>query len=120
MMDTVSVFRTETGLQAALGSVRELQERYRRIRVRDKGRRFNREVLDVLELGYMLDLAEAIALGALFRQESRGAHSREDYPRRDDARFLVHTLVRQAGDGAPRLSTKPVAITRFQPQERKY
>jgi succinate dehydrogenase / fumarate reductase flavoprotein subunit len=120
MMDKVSVFRTETGLQAALSTVRDLKERYRRIHVRDKGRRFNRELLDVLELGYMLDLAEAITLGALFRRESRGAHSREDHPRRDDARFLVHSLVRLGADGVPRMSTKPVTITRFQPQERKY
>ena len=74
----------------------------------------------MLELGYMLDLAEAITLGALFRKESRGAHSREDYPKRDDGRFLVHSMVRLDRDRVPQVFTKPVAITRFQPQERKY
>jgi succinate dehydrogenase/fumarate reductase flavoprotein subunit len=77
-------------------------------------------LLDVLELGYMLDLAEAITLGALFRRESRGAHSREDYPRRDDGRFLAHTLVRLDPDGVPQVFTKPVTIGRFPPKERKY
>jgi succinate dehydrogenase / fumarate reductase flavoprotein subunit len=120
MMDKVSVFRTEEGLQAALRTVRSLKEKYRHIHIRDKGRLFNRELLDVLELGYMLDLAEAITLGALFRKESRGAHSREDYPHRDDGHFLVHTMVRLDGDRVPRVFTKPVTITRFQPQERKY
>jgi succinate dehydrogenase / fumarate reductase flavoprotein subunit len=120
MMDQVSVFRTEQGLQEALAGLRGLKQRYQRIRLSDKGKRFNREIFDVLELGYMLDLAEAITVGALFRKESRGAHSREDYPRRDDINFLVHTLLRfDAADG-PRIFTRPVTITRFQPQERKY
>jgi succinate dehydrogenase / fumarate reductase flavoprotein subunit len=120
MMDQVSVFRTEQGLKAALTGLRSLKERYRRIRLADKGKCFNRELFDVLELGYMLDLAEAIAVGALFRKESRGAHSREDHPRRDDANFLVHTLLRFDAASGPRVFTKPVTITRFQPQERKY
>jgi succinate dehydrogenase / fumarate reductase flavoprotein subunit len=68
----------------------------------------------------MLDLAEAITVGALFRRESRGAHSREDYPERDDGRFLVHTMVRLGKDGVPQVFTKPVTISRFQPKERKY
>ena len=120
MMNDVSVFRTEEGLQEALAGLRGLKERYRRIHLTDKGRRFNRELFDVLELGYMLDLAEAITVGALFRKESRGAHSREDFPQRDDANFLVHTLLRFDAAQGPRVMTKPVAITRFQPKERKY
>ena len=120
MMDQVSVFRTEQGLQTALAGLRSLKERYGRIRLIDKGKRFNRELFDVLELGYMLDLAQAIVLGALFRKESRGAHSREDFPRRDDVNFLAHTLLRFDPTDGPRLFTKPVTITRFQPKERKY
>jgi succinate dehydrogenase / fumarate reductase flavoprotein subunit len=120
MMDRVSVFRTEQGLGEALAGLRRLKQSYQRIHLTDKGKRFNREIFDVLELGYMLDLAEAIVVGALFRKESRGAHSREDYPRRDDANFLVHTLLRFDAAAGPRVFTKPVTITRFQPQERKY
>ena len=120
MMDKVSVFRTREGLTEALDAIRALQGRCRDIPVSDKGRCFNRELLDVLELGHMLDLAEVIVLGALNREESRGAHSREDFPQRDDARFLAHTLVQQDLPRAPRVFTRPVTITRFEPQERKY
>ena len=120
MMDKVSVFRTQEGLTDALSAIRALQSRYGDIPVSDKGRCFNRELLDVLELGHMLDLAEVIVLGALNREESRGAHSREDFPQRDDDRFLAHTMVQQDQPQPPRVFTKPVTITRFEPQERKY
>jgi succinate dehydrogenase / fumarate reductase flavoprotein subunit len=120
MMDKVSVFRTEEGLQQALDAVRDLKGQYARIHITDTSRRFNRELLDVLELGHMLDLAEAVILGAQFRKESRGAHSREDYPARDDSRFLVHALIRRDAAGNLQVFTKPVAITRFQPKERTY
>ncbi len=120
MMDKVSVFRTETGLQEALEVIQRLQEEYGRISISDKGSVFNRELLDVLELGYMLDLAEVITVSALSRKESRGAHSREDFPARNDGAFLVHTLVRLDEGRRPQVFTKPVVITRFQPQERKY
>jgi succinate dehydrogenase / fumarate reductase flavoprotein subunit len=120
MMDKVSVFRTREGLTEALNAIRTLQSRYGDIPVSGKGRCFNRELLDVLELGHMLDLAEVIVLGALNREESRGAHSREDFPQRDDARFLTHTMVQQDQPQPPRVFTKPVTITRFEPQERKY
>jgi succinate dehydrogenase / fumarate reductase flavoprotein subunit len=119
MMENVSVFRTESPVTAALEKIRELKERYQQIALQDKGHCFNRDLLDALELGYMLDLAEVIALGALHRKESRGAHFREDFPDRDDAKFLVHTLVRHTNKG-PQISEKPVTITRFQPKERKY
>jgi len=120
MMDKVSVFRTETGLQEALEVIQRLKEEYGRISISDKGSVFNRELLDVLELGYMLDLAEVITVSALSRKESRGAHSREDFPARNDGAFLVHTLVRLDEGRRPQVFTKPVVITRFQPQERKY
>jgi succinate dehydrogenase / fumarate reductase flavoprotein subunit len=120
MMDKVSVFRDRQGLAEALAAIRALQGRFGDIPVSDKGRCFNRELLDMLELGHMLDLAEVIILGALNREESRGAHSREDFPQRDDTRFLAHTLVQQDRPRAPRVFSKPVTITRFEPQERKY
>jgi succinate dehydrogenase / fumarate reductase flavoprotein subunit len=120
MMDKVSVFRHQEGLEEALAKVRELKERYRHISVQDKGNCFNRELLDTIELGYMLDLAEAITLGALSREESRGAHSREDFPKRDDEKWLVHSMFKHSTDEGVQLFFKPVTITRFQPKERKY
>ena len=120
MMDKVSVFRTASGLQEALQKLRELKQRYTRISVSDHGTCFNRELLDVLELENMLELAEVIAAGALYREESRGAHFREDFPKRDDSKFLVHTLAGYRPGQDPQLFTKPVTITRFEPQERKY
>jgi succinate dehydrogenase / fumarate reductase flavoprotein subunit len=120
MMDKVSVFRNEAGLTEALNKIHELKKRYDNVPVQDKGKIFNRNLLDVIELGYMLDLAEAIVLGALFRKESRGAHAREDFPKRDDENFLAHTMVRLDEKNVPQVFTKPVSITRFQPQERKY
>jgi succinate dehydrogenase / fumarate reductase flavoprotein subunit len=119
MMDRVSVFREKSGLSEALEKIRGLKQRYTQISLQDKGSCFNRELLDAVELGHMLDLAEVMALGALYRKESRGAHFREDFPDRNDERFLVHTLVRHTDDG-PQIFEKPVTITRFQPKERKY
>lgn len=120
MMDKVSVFRHQEGLKEALEKVRELKGRYQGISVQDKGNCFNRDLLDAIELGYMLDLAEVITLGALSREESRGAHSREDFPKRDDEKWLVHTMFRHSTDEGPQLFFKPVTITRFEPKERKY
>jgi succinate dehydrogenase / fumarate reductase flavoprotein subunit len=119
MMEKASVFRLAAGLTEALDEIRELQKCYRNISLQDKGSCFNRNLLDALELGHMLDLAEVIAMGALHREESRGAHCREDFPDRDDVIFLAHTLVRHTDD-VPRIFEKPVTITRFQPKERKY
>jgi succinate dehydrogenase / fumarate reductase flavoprotein subunit len=119
MMEQVSVFRHAEGLQAALSKIRELKERSTRISIQDKGRCFNRNLLEALELGHMLDLAEVIAAGALYRKESRGAHWREDFPHRDDASFLHHTMVKLSGEG-PQIFSRPVTISRFQPQERTY
>ena len=119
MMEHVSVFRHAKGLQAALSKIRELKARSTRISIQDKGRCFNRNLLEAIELGHLLDLAEVITVGALHRQESRGAHWREDFAKRDDENFLRHTMVRPSGEG-PQIFSRPVAITRFQPQERTY
>jgi succinate dehydrogenase / fumarate reductase flavoprotein subunit len=120
MMDKVSVFRHRQGLEEAREKVSELKERYRHVSVHDRGKCFNRDLLDAIELGYMLDLAEVITLGALGREESRGAHSREDFPKRDDEKWLVHTMFRHSTDEGPQVFFKPVTITRFEPKERKY
>ena len=120
MMDDVSVYRTAEGLTKGLAAVRALQGRYQRAGIQDQSPTFNTELLEALEVGYLLDLAEALTVGALARQESRGAHSREDFPKRDDANWLKHTLVRKVDGGVPQLSYKPVTITKFQPKERVY
>lgn len=119
MMDHVGVFRENAGLETALDTIKELQERYKNIRVDDRGRRFNTEVLEAFELGSLLDLAEVTTVSALARTESRGAHWREDFPRRDDVNWLKHTLAYRK-DGEIVLRYKPVTITRWQPKERVY
>ncbi len=120
MMDHASVFRTQESLERARQDVATLKERYRQVRVSDPSRRYNTELLETLELGYLLDVAEAVVVSALNRTESRGAHWREDHPRRDDTAWLKHTLLYRGEDGDHRIAYKPVVITHFQPQERKY
>jgi succinate dehydrogenase / fumarate reductase flavoprotein subunit len=119
MMDSVSVFRTEAGLKEALAQITQLRMRYQRVDVRDKGLRFNTELEEALELGCVLDLAWATTVAALARHESRGAHCREDFPMRDDANWLKHSLTCLEGDHL-RLDYKPVTITRFSPKPRVY
>jgi len=120
MMEEVSVFRTANVLLRARDSIRELKDRYSNVSIQDTGHCFNRDLLEALELGHLLDLAEVITLGAIRREESRGAHYREDFPGRDDGKWLVHTLCSFSEKGEPDISYKPVTITRFQPRERKY
>ena len=119
MDDNVYVMRHESGLMEAARKIRELKERYTAIRIEDKGRIYNVNLRDALELGFMLDIAEIIVVGALARKESRGAHYRLDYPRRDDENWLKHTLAIYTPEG-PRLEYIPVRITRWRPEERKY
>jgi succinate dehydrogenase / fumarate reductase flavoprotein subunit len=118
------VFRTEATLKQALTDIKGLQERYRAASVQDKGRRFNTDLLEAVELGFLLELAEVIVVGALERKESRGGHFREDYPTRDDVNFMRHTMAYRVleadGSSSVRLDYKPVTVTRYQPMERKY
>ena len=119
------VFRSAESLTATLDEIRRLKARYPSVTVQDKGRAFNTDLLEAVELGFLLDLAEVVVVGALAREESRGGHFREDFPLRDDVRFLKHTMayLRPAatGDGTEvRLDSKPVTVTRYQPMERKY
>ncbi len=119
MFEHVGVFRTAEGMQAALAKLAELQQRYRHVRAGDTGQVFNTDVLEAWELGCLLECAEVTASAALARTESRGAHAREDFPRRDDTNWLRHSLARQTPDGVA-LDYKPVVITKYQPKERTY
>ncbi|MBL3667875.1 succinate dehydrogenase flavoprotein subunit [Streptomyces sp. M2CJ-2] len=120
----VMVFRTEQTIKTAVEKIGELRERYRNVAIQDKGKRFNTDLLEAVELGNLLELAEVMAVSALARKESRGGHYREDYPNRDDVNFMRHTMAyREVGDDGTesiRLDYKPVVQTRYQPMERKY
>jgi succinate dehydrogenase / fumarate reductase flavoprotein subunit len=119
MTAQVGVFRTADQLEAAKKTLADLKARYQHVALADHTKKFNTELLEALELGYLLDLAEATAVSATVRTESRGAHARVDYPNRDDKNWLKHTLIYRK-DGKFELKYKPVVITRFEPKERKY
>jgi len=119
MDSNVAVYRTGSDLETALNKIKELKQRMLDIQVNDRGRIYNTDLLSALEMDNLLDLAEVIAAGALARTESRGAHSRRDFPKRDDVNWLKHTLAYYTPTG-PRLDYIPVNITMWQPVERKY
>nr|MDP9473712.1 FAD-binding protein [Chloroflexota bacterium] len=119
MMDKVSVVRESQGLREARESISQLRQAYRHVAIDDHGTQFNTDLLEAHELGCMLDCAEAIVEGALAREESRGAHYRDDFQKRDDANWLAHTLIYKSSGGL-RMEKKPVTITEFEPKERKY
>ena len=118
------VYRTEATLKQALSDVQELRRRYANVSIQDKGFRYNTDLLEAIELGFLLDLAEILVVGAVARKESRGGHAREDYQTRDDVNFMRHTMAyrRESANGEPEieLDYKPVVVTRYQPMERKY
>jgi len=120
MMAKASVFRTGESLASCLGTVRSLKDAYEKISVDDRGSVFNYDVVEALELGYLLELAEALVVSGQARTESRGAHSRDDHPQRDDANWMKHTLARRNEDGSITLDYKPVVGGAYQPMERKY
>ena len=119
MMDRCGVFRTRDGLEQLTLELRDLRTRYANVRVRDTGRVFNTDLLEAREVGYLLDCAEATVAGALGREESRGGHFREDFPERNDADWLRHSLIYRA-EGGPDIRYKPVTITKFEPKPRTY
>jgi succinate dehydrogenase / fumarate reductase flavoprotein subunit len=121
------VFRTEESLTHVLGVIEELRERYKNIHVDDKGKRFNTDLLEAVELGFLLDIAEVVVYAARNRKESRGGHMRDDFPKRDDENYMKHTMAYLVGDAHSsvasdhiKLDWKPVVITNYQPMERKY
>ena len=119
MFDQVGIYRNEKDMQSALDKIHELQERYKHVSMTDTGRVFNTELLNTWELGNLLDVAEVVTVSALNRTESRGGHSREDFPKRDDTNWLKHTLIRRK-NGKLEIDYKPVTITKYQPKERVY
>ncbi len=124
MQDTMDmnaqVYRTDETLRTALQDLRDLKVRYANVSIQDKGARYNTDLLEAIELGFLLDLAEVLVVGALARKESRGGHAREDFQTRDDENFMVHTMAYLDEAEGVRLGYKPVTMTRYQPMERKY
>ena len=119
MDKNAQVYRTEESLNEALDKIKELRGRYENIQVQDRGLRFNTDLLEAIELGFLLDLAEVLAFTSRERRESRGGHFREDYETRDDEKFMVHSMAYKNGDKID-LGWKPVVITNYPPMERKY
>jgi succinate dehydrogenase / fumarate reductase flavoprotein subunit len=119
MDKNAQVYRTEESLNEALDKIKELRVRYENIQVQDRGMRFNTDLLEAIELGFLLDLAEVLAFTARERRESRGGHYREDFETRDDEKFMVHSMAYKNGDKID-IGWKPVVITNYQPMERKY
>ncbi len=127
MDKNAQVFRTDESLAHVTEVIAGLRDRYRNVAVQDKGRRFNTDLLEAVELGFLLDLAEVVVFSARNREESRGGHMRDDFPNRDDEKYMQHTMAYLSGDPHSsladdhiRLDWKPVVITRYQPMERKY
>ncbi|GAB2891148.1 succinate dehydrogenase flavoprotein subunit [Neomicrococcus lactis] len=122
----MQVFRTGESIAQALADIESLRQRYKNISIQDKGKRFNLDLLEAVELGFLLDLAEVMTVSALHREESRGGHYREDFPDRNDERFMKHTMMYKdesaetEGVKGMRVETKPVVFTRYEPMERKY
>jgi fumarate reductase flavoprotein subunit len=120
MEQSAGIYRSGESLSGVAGKLHELQDRFRDIRLDDRGHLFNTELIAALELSYMLEVAETMAQCAMERTESRGAHQRTDFPDRDDQKFLAHSLVYRTEDGRPRVEYAPVTITRWPPGERVY
>ncbi len=120
MSANVGIFRKHDELEQALRDIVAIKERYRNVGVSSAARHMNYELLSAVELEFMLEVAHTIALGALLRQESRGAHFRRDFPKRDDTTWLKHTIARAADGEEPSISFKDVVITQYQPMERVY
>ena len=119
----MQVFRTAETIEQCLSDIAALEERYANISIQDQGKRFNLDLLEAVELGFLLQLAKVMAVAALHRQESRGGHFREDFPDRDDENFMVHSMVYEdpaSPTAGIRQETKPVIFTRYEPMERKY
>jgi len=116
----VGVYRCAEDMQRARSEIKALRDRFAKVQVKDRGTTFNLNLIDALELSNMLEYSELIVSGGLAREESRGAHFRTDFPTRDDVNWMRHTMAFRTDDGGHELRYKPVTVTRFQPEERKY
>ena len=119
MTTQVGVFRTQETLTTGLADIKDLRSQFESIEIDDKGQQFNTDLLEAWELGCLLELAEVTTLSALTRNESRGAHARDDFPESNDDEWLRHTLCYKEGEGY-RLDYKPVTIDRYEPKPRVY
>ena len=119
MDKNAQVYRTEESLDEALEVIADLRKRYRNIQVQDRGARFNTDLLEAIELGFLFDLAEVLVVTSKERRESRGGHFREDYPERNDEKFMVHSMAYKTSKNI-KVDWKPVVITNYPPMERKY
>ena len=120
MSSNAQIFRTEEKLSKQTEILEDLRNRSKNITVSDKGKVFNTELLDAIELENLLDMAEATVASALERKESRGAHTREDYPERDDLNFLKHSFTSKDTSGKIKVKYKDVELGKYPPMERKY
>ncbi len=120
MSSNVGIFRIKDELERAVQDIIAVKQRFKNVHVSSSKLHMNHELLNAIELEYMLEVAHTIALGAFLREESRGAHFRKDFNSRNDADWLKHTIARIGKDGEPVISSKEVVITKFQPMERKY
>jgi succinate dehydrogenase / fumarate reductase flavoprotein subunit len=120
MFDLAFVVRTDDGLATMEGALGDLRERYGRVGIGDRGSVYNTDLMETVELGFLLDCADTLVAAARARTESRGGHYREDHPLRDDANWLRHSLAYRQDDGSVRLEYKPVKMGPYIPMERKY
>lgn len=120
MMEKCGIFRNEADLKAMIDKLNELKEKFKNISIQDKGKVFNTDLMEAIELENLLLNAEATVYSAFNRRESRGAHTREDFPNRDDVNWMQHTFIFKNDGGEPKITTKPVTVTRYKPMERKY
>jgi succinate dehydrogenase / fumarate reductase flavoprotein subunit len=120
MMDAAGIYRKPEKIQTGIDRIRALKARYKNIKLDDKGLVFNTDLTGMLELGFLLDVAETTLAGALAREESRGAHTRVDFPDRNDEKWMRHTLAHHQQDADPTLSYRPVTVTKWQPTARVY